>query len=238
VGAVRFGIPEDLASDLVQARGLQAAVETGTYRGDSARFLRSLCPRVWSIEISAALHAAAAAKHAGVPGLELLQGDSAELLPDLLAGIDEPALFWLDGHAMPGVREVGERQCPVIAEISAINASAHGREACILIDDAVLFLAAPQFGLRPAEWPTMLEIVDLLRTHPDRHVTVLDDVLIAGPPEIRRVVDGWWGRVIAERGGTANMVPLQRLNQACNPTPATAARRLASSLLHGVQRRR
>ena len=220
--------------DLVGARGLQAALETGTYKGDSAAFLRTLCPRVWSIEISAELHAEAAARQAGVDGLHFVHGDSAEILPGLVEAIAEPALYWLDSHAMAGVRREAGSECPVLAEISAINESEHGRDACILIDDALLFLAAPSFGT-PSEWPSILEIVDRLRVHPDRHVTVLDDVVIAGPPEIRAVVDQWWAGVIAERGGPT-MVPLRQLIEACSPEPAVALRRLVKSVVNTVRR--
>ncbi|MEA2685179.1 MAG: hypothetical protein QOE93_374 [Actinomycetota bacterium] len=237
MGSVRFGIPQDLAADLVQACGLTAAVETGTYKGESAVVLRTLCPNVWSIELSPTLHAEAAARHAGVPGLHFVQGDSGEVLPGLLEELDGPALFWLDGHVMPGDSNFDHAECPVVAEINAINASKHGADACILIDDAVLFLAAPQFGLTPTDWPSILDVVDLLRVHPDRHVTVLDDVVIAGPPAIREVVDHWWARLVAERGGTTTLVPLRLLTQAFNPTPTQALRRLGKALVNTARRR-
>ena len=207
VGSVRFGIPQDLAADLVEAGPFRAAVETGTYKGESAAFLRTLCPRVWSIELSPAQHAEATAAYGGIAGLSFAQGNSATILPDLLEGIGEPALFWFDGHVMPGDPNFGAAECPVIAEIEAVNAWSHGPASCILIDDAVLFHAAPQFGLRPAEWPMITEVVDLLRAGTDRYVTVLDDVVIAGPMEFRAVVDRWWGRVIAERGGRPPWCP-------------------------------
>ncbi len=234
MGSVRFGIPLDLAEDIIEARGIRAAVETGTYKGESAALLRSLCPRVWTIELSPAQHAEAAASHAGISGLEFLQGNSAALLPELLEHIGEPVLFWLDGHVMPGDPDFGATECPVISEIAAVNESVHGRDACILIDDAVLFHAAPPFGLHAAEWPMITEVIDLLRAVGDRYVTVLDDVVIAGPPEIRAIVDQWWARVVADRGGTTTMVPLHRLEQAWNPTPVQAVRRLAKSLLRSA----
>jgi hypothetical protein len=236
MGNVRFGIPGDLAQALVEACKIRAAIETGSYRGDSAAFLRTLCDRVWSIELSARHHHEAVTRFGHLDNLRFILGDSSRALPELLATVHEPALFWLDGHAMPFNNGTDAIECPVLAELEAINASDHGGRACILIDDAILFLAGPPTGLRADDWPTILEVIDLLRSPHERYVTVLDDVIISGPPEIRPVVDAWWGHLVTERGGTTTMVPLQQLDHAWNPTPREAVRRLGKALLSQLRR--
>src|SRR5437879_697220 len=74
--------------------GVDVFIETGTYRGATALALREVVGRVVTIEIDTALHARAEALFAGRPGIELLRGDSAALLPGVLARLDQPALFW------------------------------------------------------------------------------------------------------------------------------------------------
>jgi hypothetical protein len=236
MGNVRFGIPGDLAQALLAACNLRAAIETGTYRGESAVFLRSLCNRVWSIELSPTHHEEAVTRYGTLENLEFILGDSGRVLPGLLASCDEPALFWLDGHAMPGNSAAEVTECPILAELEAIDAWEHSGQSCILIDDAILFLAGPRAGLRADDWPTILQVIDVLRSHHERYVTVLDDVVIAGPPHIRPVVDEWWSRVVGERGGTTTMVPLQQLDRAWNPTPREAMRRLGKAVVSPFRR--
>jgi hypothetical protein len=77
----------------------------------------------------------------------------------------------------------------VLDEIAAIN---HGDPASsILVDDARMFLGAPLEPHDPAQWPTLLEVTDALRVH-DRHVTLIEDVLVAVPPSARAAVDTYW----------------------------------------------
>jgi len=52
---------------------------------------------------------------------------------------------------------------------------------------------------RPEDWPTFLEVAAALG--PGRHVTVLDDVVIGVPQQLRPVVDDWWRGKLAERDG-------------------------------------
>ena len=52
---------------------------------------------------------------------------------------------------------------------------------------------------RPEDWPTFLEVADALGR--DRYVTVLDDVVIGVPTELRPVVDDWWRGKLLERDG-------------------------------------
>lgn len=199
-------LPRDLVHDLSTGLGLRAAVETGTYLGDTAAILSEIFPAVWSIEISQDLHERAVRQHGHRVGLHLLLGASQDVLPALVGEMGEPALFWLDGHwtadASEGPTGGRERECPVVEEIQAIDQYEHASESCILIDDARLFLGPPPPPYRAAVWPSFLELVDLLRARHDRFVTVLDDVIISGPPTIKQIVDEWWLRMTPERART------------------------------------
>lgn len=172
-------VPQEFARSLRDRLGLTRAIETGTYRGRGTRLLAEVFPRVTTIEISAELARAAAERLVGVAGVEVRQGSSRDVLPEL---IDEsqPTLYWLDGHWSGGVTGGADDECPVIAEIDAI-AGGH-TDDCLLIDDARLFLAPPPPPHRAEAWPTYREIEDAVhRTRPDHMVAVAHDVVVVVP---------------------------------------------------------
>lgn len=235
VGVVRFSCPPDLVRALAAASGIQAALETGTYRGEGALALREAVARVWTVELSDDLHRRAVARYGGRPGITFIQGSSEEVVPRLTALVDEPMIFWLDAHG--GMVDLASNevfspagegtQCPVIAELKAIREFRHAGESCILIDDARAFLGPlPQH--RASDWPSLLELIDLLRADCHRYITVLDDVVIAVPPALRDVVDKWWLDQVRQRDGRDGYQ--QTLWEAYNPSPAVALRRLVKSL--------
>ncbi len=110
-------------------------IETGTFMGDTLAAVRDRFERLYSIELSDSLFRRAKARFAGDPNILLAHGDSARALPRLLAHIDRPCLFWLDGHFSGGVTAKGEKSTPVIEELEGIL-SHPVRGHVILIDDA------------------------------------------------------------------------------------------------------
>jgi hypothetical protein len=188
------GVPQRLVADLAIALGISVAVETGTFRGGSTRKLAAVVDRVISIELSEELHEQAL--HSGladVPGVTLLQGSSIDILPGVVRDLAGPAIYWLDGHWTEGAGTAGfQKQCPVLDEIAAIDGGADSKRSCILIDDARFHLGAPPPPYRRSDWPTFPVVVDQLRANHNRCFTVLDDVIIAGPPQIQEVLDTYW----------------------------------------------
>jgi hypothetical protein len=119
--------------------GLRLFVETGTYLGETAEWMARAGFRVWTIELDAALYYKAQSRLARYPGVTVIKGDSAEILPRLLDQLDEPALFWLDAHWSGEETARGAVDSPVMCEVDAIfrhKVTGH----VILIDDARLFL--------------------------------------------------------------------------------------------------
>jgi hypothetical protein len=184
-------VPVRLCAVLRNELSLTSAVETGTFGGEGAVALRGIFGTVWSIELSKTLHEAAKVKHA-TEGLEFIYGASQTVLPELLRGIGEPALFWLDGHWCGGDTAGEDRECPILREIAAIDAWPYAGDSVLLIDDARLFLGPPEPPLKPEEWPTFLQVLDALRSRFDRYVTVLEDVIIAGPSLARPAIEQYW----------------------------------------------
>jgi hypothetical protein len=234
MGIVRFSLPQELLSNLAAASGIDAAVETGTYLANGTLALREVVSRVWTIELSEELHGRAVSRHGRRAGITFLHGSSADVLPRLLSELDHPVLFWLDAHGgmvdVPSGTVVGmgdAPQCPLMAELEAIRRFPYATASCVLIDDARAFLGPlPQY--RPSEWPSLLQIIDLLREGCDRHITILDDVIIVVPMALKEAVDTWWLGQVRDREGRDGY--LQTLWEAYNPTPVVALRRLVKSL--------
>jgi hypothetical protein len=203
-----------LAHLLSDRLGLRVAIETGTFLGDSARALGEVVPAVWSIELSPELHQAAKTKFIDRPNLHFAHGYSPAVLPGILASLSAPALFWLDGHWSGGETAGDSDECPVLDELRSIDAWPQASGSCVLIDDARLFLGPPPPPHDPSQWPTFIEVVDALRSTHARYVTVLEDVIIAGPPQARQIVEAYWleamARDAAEESGRAGWGELIR----------------------------
>jgi len=137
--------------------GLRNFIETGTFFGDMLAALRNDFDALTTIELDVALAARATQRFAEEPKITVIQGDSARVLPALLATLKQPALFWLDGHFSGGVTAKGETDTPIIAELNHLFAAAQ-RDHVVLIDDARLFGSA-------TEYPSLDAIETLVRTH-------------------------------------------------------------------------
>jgi len=113
-------------------------VETGTYLGDTLDYIAESGVQCTSIELSQELYEAACDRFNWRKNVRLMQGDSAQKLPELLEKIDKPILFWLDGHYSAGVTACAGAHTPVSIELKAILSHPIKRHV-ILIDDARCF---------------------------------------------------------------------------------------------------
>lgn len=242
MGAVRFSCPSELVGRLSAAGGIDAAVETGTFRAEGTLALRSVVSRVWTIELSERLYSRAVGRYGRRAGITFLHGSSSEELQKLAATVDEPVIFWLDAHGgmVDGASDAvfnpaGDApQCPIMAELNAVRRFRCAESSCVLIDDARAFLG-PLPHHRGRDWPSLLELLDALRAGSNRHITILDDVVIAVPMVLRGIVDRWWLDQLEARAGRGGEE--QKLWEAYNPSPRVAARRLVKSLIPKPVRR-
>jgi hypothetical protein len=115
--------------------GTGVLIETGTLEGEMIRKVHAAFRRAYTIELDPALARRAARRLARFPGVEVIEGDSTRRLPEVLARVGEPALFWLDGHYSGGVTARGSKDTPLVEELDAI--ARHGvRGHVVLVDDA------------------------------------------------------------------------------------------------------
>lgn len=113
-------------------------VETGTYLGDMIEAQKKRFAKIFSIELSVELHKNAQKRFQNDKNVVIEQGDSGKVLPRVMAALNEPAIFWLDGHFSSGVTAKGDKDCPIFEELDAIFA-AKKLNHVLLIDDARFF---------------------------------------------------------------------------------------------------
>jgi hypothetical protein len=116
----------------------QVFIETGTQHAVTAHLAQHLYPVIETIELSEALYSKAVAlfKAAGVSainGLRLHRGDSAKVLPEILARYAEPVCVYLDAHWYESPDVVGRDCFPLWLELAAIAARSYADT--IVVDD-------------------------------------------------------------------------------------------------------
>jgi hypothetical protein len=184
-----MGPPEDLTFALQARLRLDDFVETGTFHGHTAAWAAVHFPRVTTIELSPAYHAAAQDRFRSQANVRALAGDSSARLREVVPALAGPALFWLDAH-WSGLDTAGrEAECPLLAEIALINAVP--RTHTLLVDDARLFCAPPPRPHRAEQWPDLVSTVDALSEGGRRHVVLFEDVLVAVPADQREFLNAW-----------------------------------------------
>lgn len=112
-------------------------VETGTLFGDMVEAMKNHFREIYSIEISHELAQKAKQRFEGNSNIHIIEGDSAVALNTVLPEIHEPALFWLDGHYSGGNTGKGEKETPIMEELTSIYSTDYPH--IVLIDDARCF---------------------------------------------------------------------------------------------------
>ena len=154
--------------------GVRTLVETGTYLGDMMAAIRPDFDRLISIELSTELAERARARFKKYPKIKIVQGDSGERLQEILEGISERTLFWLDGHYSGGFTAKAALDTPVVNELKTIFAHPV-KDHVILIDDARLFNGTD-------DYPTLDELTTLVHSYrPNYEVSVRHDAIRAHP---------------------------------------------------------
>jgi hypothetical protein len=106
---------------------LRTLIETGTHVGEMIYATRASFDRVISIEIDADFYEQARKRFRYKSRVQLIFGDSGEILGPLVAGLEEPCLFWLDAHH-------DEDDTPIDRELSAVVEHARRYQDVIVID--------------------------------------------------------------------------------------------------------
>ncbi len=109
-------------------------VETGTYSGNTVYGVKDYFTKIYSIELSKEIFFLVKNRFKKYQHIEILNGDSAVILKEVLSLLDGPAIFWLDAHYSSGGTSKGLKHTPVLDEIGLIlNHKINNH--IILIDD-------------------------------------------------------------------------------------------------------
>lgn len=150
-----------------EAHHLRTLVETGTYKADTVRALRRSFDRLYSVEIDAKLFRDAQARTKGQQNADVRHGDSALVLPGILAEIAEPALFWLDAHYSGEGTGTAALETPIGAELNLIMGHSV-RGHVVLIDDLREFTGGG------TDYPALRVIKNLAEVHGYQFTTDAD----------------------------------------------------------------
>ena len=112
---------------------LKSLVETGTYYGEMVAAMKGHFDRIYSIEFVPELAERAMRKFARYRHVRIFCGDSRVVMPEVLALLTGPALFWLDAGYYGWVGKQGDQQ-RLSAELEMILSHPHPH--MILLDDA------------------------------------------------------------------------------------------------------
>jgi hypothetical protein len=143
--------------------GLVMAIETGTWKGDGvAALLRAGYARVVTIDVDpAAGERALSRADVDASRVDVVCGDSAQVLGDVLARWTGPALVWLDAHYPSAYGALGT-ELPLLAEVRALAASGRRRDL-VVADDLRIYGAPASTGPLPEESGDPLRRVPLRR---------------------------------------------------------------------------
>jgi hypothetical protein len=144
-------------------------VETGTYKGDMLLAMLHDFRTLYSIELHPKLHFRAQQLFLNQPKVRLLQGDSGQKIADVLAELDQPAVFWLDGHFSAGQTAKADLNTPILAELDQVLKH-RVKNHVVLIDDARLFDGRD-------DYPTIEFLTARLSRVGQFQITVEDDVI-------------------------------------------------------------
>lgn len=152
-------------------------IETGTFMGDTIESLKTEFDQLYSIELSEELAKKAKERFVREDHIEIIQGSSDLVLPNILVNVNSQAIFWLDGHYsgefMHGDKFIktakGSSNTPVLKELELIlNCET---KHIILIDDARLFNGSN-------DYPTIKRIKQILKSDKRQwSVTVARDII-------------------------------------------------------------
>lgn len=110
-------------------------IETGSYIGDGIQqALNAGFNKVISIELSDKYYKICKNRFSNNPNVQIIQGDSYKIMPDVLKNINESVTFWLDGHHSCGDTALGDYWTPLMQELDVIKNHSTNNHT-ILIDD-------------------------------------------------------------------------------------------------------
>jgi hypothetical protein len=149
-------------------------LETGTYKGKMVYAVMPHVQEIYSIELDPTHYRHAHRRFAGYANIHIRQGQSGDVLPEIVKEVQQPCLFWLDAHWSGGSTAKAELETPIMEEMNCILNHPLADRHVILIDDARCFTGQNDYptlqvleqriGAAQPDWVFEVED-DIIRTH-------------------------------------------------------------------------
>lgn len=163
-------VKQNAIAEYQKKYGYSVMIETGTYYGDMVEAQKKRFQKIISIELSVELSQKAQKRFLKDKNITIVQGDSGKILAKILENVDEPAIFWLDGHYSSGVTAKGNKECPIFEELDGIFSS-KPFEHILLIDDARCFTGK-------GDYPTIEELTEYVKNKNGKYnLEVRNDII-------------------------------------------------------------
>jgi len=139
-------------------------IETGTYLGNTTKYLARFSPQIISIEPSFNYFNFSKKRLGRKSNIKIIHGTSEEKLLSAMNLIQGDINFWLDGHNSGGDTYMSSQTTPIIEELIMISKELENsnRKICIFIDDFRLFNLT---NSEKKEYPDLRLIVDWANEH-------------------------------------------------------------------------
>ena len=159
--------------EYAHAYRLKTLVETGTYYGEMIAAVGKRFERVYSVELDPRLAKLAQQRFRGNARVEIIEGDSHNVVPKLLERVDEACLWWLDAGYCGWTGEIGDPN-RLGSEFKAILDDRRYQHL-VLMDDAD--------GINgEGGSPTLEELIVSIRSnYPERQVEVKRNIIRITP---------------------------------------------------------
>lgn len=184
MGLITAGIPKEYVLALQKEFGIKCFVETGTFKGGTAKWAAQWFEQVITIELSEAWYERAKVVLAPNPNVTILFGDTRHHLARIAPTLP-PSIIWLDAHYSAGDTAGAGDECPLLGEIDALSPS--WDRLFVLVDDARYFLAPPPPPQNTSQWPTMVQVANALDHGAKRFIATFEDVIVSLPIEAKSV---------------------------------------------------
>ncbi len=169
-------LKQEVIREFQKEYSIKILVETGTYRGEMVYAQRNYFEKLISIELSEELYDIARKRLKDIKNINLIRGDSAQILVDLIKEIDQPAIFWLDGHYSGFETAKGDLETPVSRELEIILGSHLNH--ILLIDDARMFNGEN-------DYPEIRQLKDIVNSKKKNYQIAVEDDIIRIYPDFR-----------------------------------------------------
>ena len=150
-------------------------IETGTYLGDTTRFLAKTFPNliVTSLEPDFTLFSFNKSRLSKFHNIKLVNSTSENSLSDIVSNETGTVNFWLDGHFSGDITFKGQIYSPILEELNIIERNISRLKVCVFIDDIRDFTGDEQTG-----YPSKNKLVDWAnRNNCEWHIEM--DIFIA-----------------------------------------------------------